>query len=95
MCVCVVMKDPRRGAVGKTSVFLRANLAHDVAKWPISQSHRRHNKGDANEKTFVCHGQIQNVQIGDCLHFCVAQDDVDDECVSHETYDKDGAIQTL
>ena len=72
-----------------------SHLAHDVAKWPISQTHRRHNEGDANEKTFVCHGQIQNVQIGDCLHFCVAQDDVDDERVSHETYDKDGAIQTL
>jgi hypothetical protein len=91
-------RQNRRGnSIGhKISWALKlSHLAHDVAKWPISQAHCRHNKWNADEKTFVCHRQIQNVQIGDCLHFGVAEDDVDDESVAHETYDKDSAIQTL
>lgn len=74
---------------------LETNLAHDVAERPIAETHCGHDERDADEEAFVGHGQIENVQIGDRLHFGVTQYDVDDERVAHQSDDKDGSVQAL
>lgn len=52
--------------------FETLHLAHDVAKRPISQAHSCHDKRYAYKETLVGNCQIQDVEIGDCLHFRVA-----------------------
>ena len=76
-------------------VIRPSHLAHDVAERPVAQTHSCHNERDAYEETLVGDGQVQNVQIGDCLHFGVAEDDVDDERVAEQADDEDGAVQAL
>ena len=57
-------------------------FAHDAAKWPRLAAHRGEQERDTNQETFVCHCQVHDVQICDCLHLREANYHVDDKGVA-------------
>ena len=60
----------------------KSYLAHGIAKRPRTESHSNHEERYSDEEKFIGYGQIEDVPIGDGLHFSVAQHDVNDERIA-------------
>jgi len=72
-----------KGFSGILGCYWGTYLTHDSTKGPETKTGGDHEEGDADEEEFVCHCQIKDVQIGDRLHFGVAQYNVDHQGVAH------------
>jgi hypothetical protein len=68
-------------------------LAHPGAEGPFAQVHRGDQKRNADQKALISKRQIQNVHIGDCLHFGEPQHNVDDQCVAKQANYADYHVQ--
>ena len=45
------------------------DLAHGHAEGPLSQRHGGNQEGNADQETFICHRQVEDISVGDCVHF--------------------------
>lgn len=71
------------------------NLAHDVAERPEFQAHRGYQEGYADQETLVSNRQVDDIHVGDCLHFGETEYDVYDERVTEQADDADQSVEDL
>lgn len=66
--------------------------ADGLAKGPVDQSHLHGQEGQAQHEELIGNGQVEDVDVGDCLHLGVAEDDINDKRVAAQANDADHKI---
>lgn len=65
------------------------HAAQERAKGPIGEYILCGKKGEPDDVQLISHSQVQDVDIGDCFHFGIAQHHIDRQSVAGQTHHED------
>lgn len=60
--------------------------AKHLSKGPVHQGQLQGDEGQAHHAEHICHRQVQDVDVGHCLHFGITEDDVYDQSVATQPH---------
>lgn len=69
------------------------DATQEGAEGPVGEHVLGGEEGEPDDVKFIGDRQVQNVDVGDGLHPCVAQDHVDGQGVARQTHHKDGEVR--
>lgn len=65
------------------------HAAQERAKRPVGEHVLCGEEGESDDVELIGHCQVQDVDVGDCLHFGIAQHHIDGQSVASQTHHED------